>query len=326
MKSLISGLLVGTLAAVAPPAFAQAPATQPAPLVAQNAAADKLVVFPFGVSSDSKPWVGKAVQQDVFTDLIQRTRAHVESIPGDPPSGTADALRRARDAGATLAVYGDVQTTSSDLRITGQLLDVQSGAILGGLKATGRADDLFPMEDSVAAQVLRALPAGLLLMPPPQQQQQQQPQAGNQPPVTYTQPNYQQPNYQQPASEYYSQQVPTYSNTYIYENTPYTYDSYPYYYPDYYASPYYYGYPFYGGVFLGLGFHDHFGHFDHHGFDHHGFDHRGFDGGFRRGFSGSGFNGGFRGGVGSRSFGGGFRAGGGMHAGGGAAHAGGGHR
>src|SRR5260370_39491474 len=100
-------------------------------------------------------------------------------------------------------------------------------------------------------------------MPEPKQQQRAAEQT--QPPVTYTQSNYQQRNYQQPATDYYSQQVPTYSNTYIYENTPYAYDSYPYgyYYPGY-GYPYY---PFYGGVFLGLSFHDR-DHFGHHGFEH----------------------------------------------------------
>jgi TolB-like protein len=308
MRSLFTGLCILLLTGLTTPVFAQgqaqAPATQPAPVAA--APSDKLVVFPFAVSSDAKsPWVGKAIQQDVFTDVIQRTRARVEAVPGEPPVSTDDALHRARDTGATLAVFGDVQSTTSGMRITGQVLDVQSGAILGGLKATGRPDDLFPMEDAIAGQVLHALPAGLLVAPP---QQQPQPQATTQPPVTYTQPNYQQPSYQQPASEYYSQQVPTYSNTYIYQTTPYAYDSY---YPDYYYSyPYY---PLYGGVFLGLGFHDHF--------DHHGFDHHGFDGGFRRGFSGGSFNN--RGGFGGH-FGGGMHAGGGFH--GGAAHAGGGRR
>lgn len=263
---LLSSLVISALAFTLP-SSALGQATQPQ----QNAmAGEKLIVFPFAVAPGAQsPWVGKAVQQNVFTDVIQRTHAHADAATGDPPVNNDEALRRARDANAQFAVTGDVQSAGNDLRITGQVIDVASGNVIGGIKATGRAADLFPLEDSVAAQVLQALPRGLVVAQPQQLQQQPQMQP-RLPYVTTAQP---------PVTPYYSEPAPSYTT---YNYTDY-YDSY----PSYPAYPYDYGYGYYGYPYWGAGLFFFDGGFRHRGFDHGRFDHGRFDHGrFDRGFGG----------------------------------------
>jgi TolB-like protein len=250
----------------------------PVPAVAPaDRAGQWIIVLPLTSEGSKDPWIGKAIQQNVFTDLIQRTRAHVQSPQSEPPKGQEAALRAARDAGATYAVTGDVQSAGNELRIIGQVLDVASGTVLGGFKATGPADKLFSLEDAVAAQVLHALPTALVVVPP---QQQQQPGMALQ--AQATQPQYQ-------AYSQYSPPAPTYTPSTYNDYSPYAYayDSVPYGYSSY---PYYYSYPSVGfGGYFDLGG----GRFNG-GFGHEGF-HHGFNGGFNRGFGG---------GIGRSSFGG----------------------
>ena len=171
----------------------------------------------------------------MFTDLICAARAHVQSPQGEPPRRSE--ARAARDANATYAISGDVQEAGSEIRITGQVTDVATGNVLGGFKATGPANQLFSLlEDSVAAQVLRALPADLVLAPPQ--------------PATTTQGQAAQPQYRiynqyttysPPASSYPSSSYNDYSTQPdVYDSTPYA-TIYPY----YYSYPTY-DYPAYG--------------------------------------------------------------------------------
>jgi TolB-like protein len=309
---VLSVVLAGVTAA-----FAAPPATQPAPQAISNAT---ILVLPFEPPTGNYSWVGRAIQQDLLVDLTQMTRAHVLAPSGPPASDADSALRAARDAGANYAVFGSAQSAGSQIRATGQVLDVATGRTLGNFKATAPADDLFPLEDAVAVQVVRALPGAVAPATAPSGTVASQPL----PRVINEQPYVSEMT---PAPQYQSVPGPDYGYG------PYVYEPYPYVYPGYYY-PGYAGLGFFGaGVIIeGHHFHDH--DFDHDHFGH-GFDHRNFvsphvnPGVFSRsghgGFRGSAGFGGARGGLGG-AFGGtrGGFAGGGGHMGGG--HAGGGGR
>jgi TolB-like protein len=321
---------------------------------APPAPSGSILVLPFSSpSTDADGWVGKAVQQDLLTDLTQGTTLQAVGPASVAPAADADAaIHAARDKGAAFVVYGQAQKTDKEVRLSGQVLDVSSGKPIGALKATGPSDELFHLEDALAGQVFMALPRDLLTAAARQGVQtamanRQAAQAGPQAPgngAAWPNGPYSQPAvnpssiYGNPPTETPQPQVApppvydggtTYNYTY-YDTTPDT---------GYYAAPYSYGYPYYGyadwgvwpfyglGFYVspGFGFHDHFdgrGHFDGHGFDHH------FGSGFRNNFNTS--RGGFsRSGAGVRtapssSFGGshaatggGFRsAGGGIRSGG----------
>jgi hypothetical protein len=62
-----------------------------------------------------------------------------------------------QESGAEYVVFGSYQTLENELRLTGSILDVKSGKIIGGLKATGAVRDLFGLQDQMAEQMKRQL-------------------------------------------------------------------------------------------------------------------------------------------------------------------------
>jgi TolB-like protein len=106
MKRLIAAitLLMGTTA------FAAAPA--------------KVLLLPFDpVGDGAKPWIAKAVQQNLIAEL-----SRVNSVtPATGEAGVANlnaAVTLGENAKADYVVYGTYQTVEGDLRITGQVVDV----------------------------------------------------------------------------------------------------------------------------------------------------------------------------------------------------------
>jgi len=257
--ALSGALLIGMLPGRS--ALAQAaPATQPANSV--------LLVLP--ITAPAQPdqaWMGRAIQQDLVADLSQMSTARVISPSTmSPANDEQSALDQARMAGAGFAVYAQAQVSGNQLRVTGEVLDVTAGKPIGSLKATAPTTNLFPLEDSLAAQTVHALPYPLGMAGAPQ------------PP----QPSYSSQSVPQ-TPQYSPVQVPTetaaspyYSYTEVVPPTYYSYNPYYYSYP-YWGYPYY-G-PYWGGVYLGFGGYWG-GHYWHGGYGHYGY---GRGGGFRGG-------------------------------------------
>lgn len=321
----IQKLALSSMLAAAP-AMA-APATQPAtssPLVnvptpsQQADATDRILVLPFFDASggSSYAWVGKAIQQDLVADLARATRAHLES-PADaaPAADAAAALAAGRSGGATLVIYGQYQAAGGQMQITGQILSTATGQPGGNFSAAGAASDLFPLEDKVAAQTLRALPPGVVTvaLPPTAAEASASGTPAAAVPPSTPPAQIAVPSASASGPEYYSYTYPDYVNgaeptyAYGYDDTPYLWDAYPFYGPDIF---------FYGGGgwdhfhHYGGGYHGGFGgHFDEHGF--HDFAGRPFGGpGFSHGSGahfggGGGFHGGGEGGHGGGGGGGG---------------------
>jgi len=133
-------------------AFAQAPAK------------DSILVLPFlGQPGGGSEWMGRSIQQDLLADLTQGTAARVLA-PANLPAAAdpAAALQSARGQGATWVVFGQVQVSGAEVRITGQVLDVTTDKPLGALKATGPNAALFHLEDATAGEVFVALPRTVL--------------------------------------------------------------------------------------------------------------------------------------------------------------------
>jgi TolB-like protein len=107
-----------------------------------------------------KPWVAKALQQNLLAELSRVNS--VQAITADQPAKNLnEAAKIAEGAGADFVVFGSYQAVDGDLRITGQVVDVAKRQAVAGLKATGTLRDLFGMEDVIANQVKRALPAAV---------------------------------------------------------------------------------------------------------------------------------------------------------------------
>jgi TolB-like protein len=145
---IFSGALTSTLGAQS--------TTQPVVPSTQPAAAD-LYLIPFSPlgGDNSLDWAGKAVQQNLLTDLA-RAKLHV--VPADKPiTSTADAQTAARAVGAKTIITGTYQVADTLVRFNGQILDTVTGNVLGGISATGAPRDLFTMEDALSAQALQQL-------------------------------------------------------------------------------------------------------------------------------------------------------------------------
>lgn len=163
MRGLLAAivLLMGTTAA-----YAAAPA--------------KVLLLPFDAVGDgAKPWIAKAVQQNLVAEL-----SRVNSVtPTTGQAGVANleaAVQIGENAKADYVVYGTYQTVENDLRITGQVADVSKKEVVAGLKATGTQRDLFGLEDVIANQVKRALPQPVVA--------QAQPEMLKQPPAVEPEP------------------------------------------------------------------------------------------------------------------------------------------
>jgi TolB-like protein len=225
------------------------PATQPS-----DGDPVRVLVLPFHeTASSNQAWVGKALQQDLVVDMTRATRAQIEGPSAAAPAqDSAAAMDAARQAGASLVVYGQFQSVAGQMRITGQVLSAPSGQAIGSVSATGPINDLFPLEDAVSMQVMRALPAGLLTVPPPPDSTASSPTTA--PPAISPQAS---------SAKYYSYTYPDYSS-----GPPSQYPS------GYIDSPYYLGYPYYWYSIPYYGpdifFYSGWDHYHHHHFHHSG--------------------------------------------------------
>jgi TolB-like protein len=280
------------LAALLPVAGAAAAAASPVQSAPEPSGI--VLILPFSSPAGAKDaWIGDAIQQDLIADLTQGTHTIIEAPSKAPPAtDAAQAISTARSMGAAIVVYGQVQTTGTQVRLTGRVLEVSDGRALGVMKATGPSTDLFHAEDALAGQALAALPRSMLnpqVLEAIQQGRTAQPndqsQPGAAPPATPpTEPA-------PPAEDYTSVQVPVRPGYQPPQEQPYTYtyvappDYTPVYtYPDY-SYDYSYGCPMpaysyscpsiglfpFGGVygFVGGDLDDFGGHARGDGFHHH---------------------------------------------------------
>lgn len=153
MKSVHATFLLMLLFAAA--AMAGAP-----PAAAQGV---DLLLLPFDeIGAGAKQsWISRAIQQSMTAELSRlRWVQLLDATPASssPATDAAQAIRIAKAAGAQLVIFGSYQIVQADLRVTGQVLDVQTGRAVGGLKATGAIRDLFALEDTLAEQAKRLLP------------------------------------------------------------------------------------------------------------------------------------------------------------------------
>ena len=268
--------------------------TRPAVTVAGSsgeASGPVLLTLPIAApASGNMAGVPQSIQQDLVADLTTLTGARVIAPAGaQPATDEQAALDQAHQNNAEFVVWGQAQVSGNQMRVTGQLLRVSDSHVLAGLKATAPTDNLFPLEDSLAAQVARALPPPIgLVTPAPQTQPSEQ--------APYTSEPQPLPSASTPATDSGN---PYYSYTATVPQTYYSYNT--YYYPGYWSP--YWDYPY---VWGGIGFYGGFWPYHHFGWYGEHFYGRPYGYGYRGGFGG-GYHGGFHGGGGAFHGGGGSR-------------------
>lgn len=141
------------------------PATPTRPAASRpDRTAKSVVVLPFtAVTKDAETnKVVDGVQPGLVSELS--STGTVRATAGQESASDArEAADKVRSSGAAYVVLGTVQSVNGQVRISGQLVDTQTGRTVAPLKATGPANDFFAVQDDVARQAQAALgvtPAG----------------------------------------------------------------------------------------------------------------------------------------------------------------------
>ena len=145
----VSGLFIAALTTVLPASAWSQPER-----AATSPEGDLLVfVVPFAnlANDPADDWIGVGIAEAVAIDL-QMAGARVVRGPArsDGP-GAAGGMEAGRRAGADRMVNGAYQRLGYRIRVTARLVDLADGAVLQSATVTGMVDDIFELQDRVAA-------------------------------------------------------------------------------------------------------------------------------------------------------------------------------
>ncbi len=157
MLQIAAGLVLGVFPTVlSSQSLPASPATQPVEQLAARADGTRILVLAFApVQASDADWISRAVQQSVVADLSRPTTGQPLQAISDstPVNSTNDAIEAGKKASAKYVVTGNYQMVEPNLKVTGQVIDVETGKVVGGLKSTGSVRELFDMQDRIAGQV-----------------------------------------------------------------------------------------------------------------------------------------------------------------------------
>ena len=107
-------------------------------------------------------WLGAGIAETVATDLEQLSSltvvsGEVSNHPFRGPAGVATGpppgLAAARESGVAWLVTGGFERLGPEIRITARIVGVDTGAVRRIVRVEGALDDLFGLQDRVAAQL-----------------------------------------------------------------------------------------------------------------------------------------------------------------------------
>jgi TolB-like protein len=155
------------------PSAAVAASVEPAapPAVAQPAATPmRVLVLPFApVANEQRDaWIGRAISEALTADLSIDRALSVSTEKTNAVDDLAGAIEAGKKAGVQRVIFGTFQSVGENVRVTGQIADVESGKATGGIKATGPLQELFSLQDSLVHQIELRLGRPGLPAPPPQ--------------------------------------------------------------------------------------------------------------------------------------------------------------
>lgn len=112
--------------------------------------ADRVVIGPWAAveGSTNVAWLNGGIQQTLLADLSRPGQTDAVAIK----PGTSNILETARQQDGRWLISGTYQVAASQVRLTGQVIDLSTGQAIGGLKATGNERDIFPLQDELSRQ------------------------------------------------------------------------------------------------------------------------------------------------------------------------------
>jgi TolB-like protein len=131
----------------------------------------RVLLARFDSINSDKTWLAKSLQSSLAADLTRQGLAPI-AWP-TPIADSATAIAQARNQNAAYVIIGSTQSIDTDIRVTGQIIEVATGRVIGGLKSTGALRDIFAIQDDLASQIqivqARAQPQPIEPQPPVQQ-------------------------------------------------------------------------------------------------------------------------------------------------------------
>ena len=111
----------------------------------------RVAVLPFtnisGQPDDE--WIGAGIAESIRADLVGEPSTVI--VGQDVRQATADLLAAGRRLDAVRVVGGSYQRVGDQLRITARVVDVQTGAVVSSLRIDGTINELFTLQDRIAA-------------------------------------------------------------------------------------------------------------------------------------------------------------------------------
>lgn len=140
-------------------------ARAPAPGAARDSAAVAVAVLPFSDMSSAKDqdYLCEGMAEEIMNALVRidgiRVASRTSAFRARQGGGDLAAIARALSVGHVLE--GSVRTSGSRLRVTAQLIDVETGYQLWSERYDREANDVFAVQDEIAAGVVEAVQARL---------------------------------------------------------------------------------------------------------------------------------------------------------------------
>ena len=163
--AILALMTLAATATAAVPLSARRPRAQVAPPGADDATMSRSVaVIPFAnISRDeADDWIGDGIAETVRADLEllgdltviaqERVRA-AAGRSGDAELDDVTVTALGRELGVRWVVTGGYQRLGSQLRITARLVDMTSGLVASTVKADGTLDEMFDLQDRIAAEL-----------------------------------------------------------------------------------------------------------------------------------------------------------------------------
>lgn len=170
--AVVSAALATTISGSAQPAMPRSGATS-----AQTVA---IIRFTNLTGDPGDEWIGDGIAESLATGFPPGSAVIARMPPANPTGApqigsgesTIEGAREVgRGLGVSFAVSGAFQRLGDVLRITGQYVDVTTGAVLRSAKVDGALDDLFDLQDRVVAELSGAVEPGAAVASRPRDDQ-----------------------------------------------------------------------------------------------------------------------------------------------------------
>ena len=126
----------------------------------QTSSVPMVMVTPFAILSDNLDhrYFADGLVEDVITQLSKFSTVRVNAASPQVPAGSAEHLDHAAQIGARFLLLGSVRWSGARVRVSVELIAVDSGSVIWAERLDRDGVDLFHMQDDLSGYLVGALP------------------------------------------------------------------------------------------------------------------------------------------------------------------------